>query len=277
MVNEKLRANSETLVEFVGKQTFAGAIGLEPLSIDDKLRNGSLAHMADHFFGCAGGLFDVDLGVLQGMFVEVLLGGAAVPAPGCGVKQDVHRLIVSPQAWARNSQNRAQEQVGMEMSLNAEKIIRLLGLEPHPVEGGRYRRTYTSGLTLETEQGRRATASAIYYLLERGTFSEMHRLRSEEIFHFYAGEAVEMLQLWPDGSARRVVLGHDLEAGQAVQVVVPADVWQGTRMAGQGQWALLGCTVSPAFQFEDYESGVCDELTAKWPQQAAMIRALTRR
>lgn len=161
--------------------------------------------------------------------------------------------------------------------MDAETIARLLGLEPHPIEGGRYRRTYTSTETLETGRGRRTAASAIYYLLDEGTFSEMHRLRSEEIFHFYAGDAVEMLQLWPDGSSQRIVIGRDLEAGQAVQVVVPADVWQGTRLLGDGKWALLGCTVSPGFDFADYESGVCDRLSAQWPQEAAMIRALTRR
>ncbi len=163
------------------------------------------------------------------------------------------------------------------MGLNAETVTRLLGLEPHPIEGGRYRRTYTSGLTVETERGLRATASAIYYLLEAGTFSEMHRLRSDEMFHFYAGDAVEMLQLWPDGSARRVVMGHDLEAGNEAQVVVPAGVWQGTRLVGDGKWALMGCTVSPGFEFEDYESGTAEELAAKWPREAAMIHALTRR
>ena len=163
------------------------------------------------------------------------------------------------------------------MDLSAEKISRMLGLVPHPIEGGRYRRTYTSELALETAHGKRYSATVIYYLLEAGTFSEMHRLRSDEIFQFYCGDPVEMLQLWPDGGARCVRMGHDLEAGQQVQVTVPAGVWQGTRLVGDGKWALLGCTVSPGFEFEDYERGVNRELAAQWPQEAERIRALTRR
>lgn len=118
--------------------------------------------------------------------------------------------------------------------------------------------------------------TAIYYLLEPGTFSEMHVLASDELFHFYLGDPVEMLQLWPDGRSEVVVLGPDLAAGQHVQLVVPAGVWQGTRLIGEGKVALLGCSVVPGFDFADYTSGSCAELTARWPQESAYIRALTR-
>jgi predicted cupin superfamily sugar epimerase len=105
----------------------------------------------------------------------------------------------------------------------------------------------------------------------------MHVLSSDEVFHFYLGDPVEMLQLWPSGESKVVRLGSDLAAGEQVQVVVPASVWQGTRLIGSGQVALLGCTVSPGFDYADYRSGSYEELAAGWPAEAERIRALTRR
>ncbi len=160
--------------------------------------------------------------------------------------------------------------------MTSEEIKALLKLEPHLVEGGFYRRTYTSTATVELAHGARAQSTAIYYLLEPGTFSEMHVLDSDEIFHFYLGDPVEMLQLYPDGSSALFTLGSDLLAGQQVQVVVPAGVWQGTRLIGEGKVALLGCTVTPGFDFADYRSGSYEELSAQWPAEAERIRKLTR-
>ena len=162
------------------------------------------------------------------------------------------------------------------MGMTAGEIKKLLQLSPHPIEGGSYRRTYTSTATLPLPRGERAAGSAIYYLLEQGTFSEMHVLSSDEIFHFYLGDPVEMLQLYLDGSSAVFTLGPDLRAGQQVQIVVPAGVWQGTRLIGSGQVALMGCTVTPGFDFADYRNASADELIAKWPQEAARIRVLTR-
>lgn len=160
--------------------------------------------------------------------------------------------------------------------MTADEIKLLLHLQPHPVEGGWYRRTYTSDVTVALLRGVRPYGTAIYYLLEEGTFSEMHVLSSDEIFHFYLGDPVEMLQLRPDGSSAVITLGSDLSAGQHVQRVVPAGVWQGTRLVDGGKVALLGCTVTPGFDFADYRGGKCDELAAGWPQEAERIRMLTR-
>ncbi len=160
--------------------------------------------------------------------------------------------------------------------MTTQEIKALLNLQPHPVEGGFFRRTYTSESSVEAPGGPRATGTAIYYLLEAGTFSEMHCLDSDEIFHFYIGDPVEMLQLYADGSSALFTLGQDLQAGQHVQLVVPAGVWQGTRLIGKGKMALLGCTVTPGFDFADYRSGSYAELAARWPGQAEMIRKLTR-
>jgi predicted cupin superfamily sugar epimerase len=161
--------------------------------------------------------------------------------------------------------------------VTADEIKTLLKLEPHPIEGGSYRRTYTSAGSVNLSHGTRAMGTAIYYLLEPGTFSEMHVLDSDEMFHFYLGDPVEMLQLWPSGESKVVTLGPDLAAGQHVQLVVPAGVWQGTRLVEGGKVALLGCTVTPGFDFADYRSGKYDELAAGWPAEAEQIRLRTRK
>jgi hypothetical protein len=166
--------------------------------------------------------------------------------------------------------------VMMTTLLSPGEIKALLKLEPHPIEGGFYRRTYISSGSLALPRGPRALGTAIYYLLEPGTFSEMHVLDSDEIFHFYLGDPVEMLQLCPDGRSAVFILGPDLAAGQHVQLVVPAGVWQGTRLIGDGKVALLGCTVTPGFDFADYRSGSHEELAKKWPAEAERIRKLTR-
>jgi hypothetical protein len=160
--------------------------------------------------------------------------------------------------------------------MTADEIKALLNLHPHPVEGGWYRQTYISDVSVALLRGVRPYGTAIYYLLEEGGFSEMHVLTSDEIFHFYLGDPVEMLQLLPDGGSRVITLGPDLAAGQQVQLVVPAGVWQGTRLLESGKVALLGCTVTPGFDFADYRGGTYAELSARWPAEADRIRARTR-
>jgi predicted cupin superfamily sugar epimerase len=166
--------------------------------------------------------------------------------------------------------------------MTADDVKKLLGLVPHPREGGWYVRTWESAEFVAPdsfEDARygtpRRTSTAIYYLLEPGTFSEMHVLESDEIFHHYLGGPVEMLQLFADGSSAVTVLGKDIAAGQKLQHVVPRGVWQGSRMLREGEWALLGCTVSPGFEFEDYRDAKAEELIAKWPTSAKMVRRLT--
>jgi len=165
----------------------------------------------------------------------------------------------------------------MTAPITADEIKKLLKLELHPKEGGFFRRTYTSEVTVALLRGVRPYGTAIYYLLEAGGFSEMHVLQSDEIFHFYLGDPVEMLQLRPDGGSAVFTLGPDLQAGQHVQLVVPAGVWQGTRLVEGGKVALLGCTVTPGFDFADYRGGSYAELVKNWPAEAERIRKLTRR
>jgi uncharacterized protein len=165
--------------------------------------------------------------------------------------------------------------------LTAQEIIKLLGLEPHPAEGGHFRETYRSTETLQAEvlpsvyPSERAFSTAIYYLLTPQTCSRLHRLRTVEIFHFYLGDPLEMVLLYPDGHVREIVMGTDLAAGQQVQTVVPAEVWQGARLKPGGRFVLLGTTMSPGFDFRDYETGHRAALLADYPHQKAWIETLT--
>jgi len=165
--------------------------------------------------------------------------------------------------------------------MDAARLKSLLNLKPLGFEGGYYAETYRSSDLISRENlparysGPRNISTAIYYLLEPHTFSALHRVASDEIFHFYMGDPVEMLQLFPDGSGKIVLIGTDVERGMAPQVVAPRSVWQGSRLAGNGKFALLGCTVSPGFDFADFESGSRELLSRSYPQFRDMIYALT--
>ena len=166
--------------------------------------------------------------------------------------------------------------------MTADDVIRVLNLRPHPVEGGFFRETYRSAATLPAavlpgHRGPRSVSTAIYYLLKPGHVSELHVLPGDEVFHFYLGSPVRMLQLWPGGTGKEVTLGSDLAAGQLPQVVVPGGVWQGTHLLADEGFALLGCTVAPGFDYADYTGGSRAELTAKWPAFAGLITKLTPR
>lgn len=165
--------------------------------------------------------------------------------------------------------------------MTAADIIARLGLAPH-AEGGYFRETYrcaesVPGRALPARYGgERRLATAIYYLLAPETVSAIHRLRSDEVFHFYLGDPVEMLVLLPDGSGTSVVLGTDVPAGMRPQAVVPAGAWQGSRLRRGGRFALLGTTVAPGFEYADFELGERERLTAAYPAFAEEIAALTR-
>ena len=166
----------------------------------------------------------------------------------------------------------------------AQEIIDALNLKPHPIEGGFFRETYRSAGTVPDAElpagyrgkGPRSLGTAIYYLLTSETFSEMHRLPTEEVFHVYLGGPARMLQIDPDGAHREVILGADVLAGQAPQVVVPPDVWQGTLLEPGVDFILLRATMAPGFDYEDYEQGRQADLVACFPAAADMIRKLTR-
>ena len=163
--------------------------------------------------------------------------------------------------------------------MTPEAIKKLLKLEPHPEEGGFFYETYRSTESTRWAgadyDGPRCAATAIYYLLTPDTFSALHRLKSDEIFHHYLGDPVEMLHLHPDGTTAAVTLGSDLAQGMRPQVVVPKGVWQGARLTDGGRFALLGCTVAPGFEFADYDHGDRTALTMAYPDAADAIARLT--
>lgn len=164
---------------------------------------------------------------------------------------------------------------------SAADIAAALGLTPHPIEGGWFRETWRSPERVPAGSvprigADRSVGTAIYYLLGPDTFSEMHLLPTDEVFHFYAGHPVRQLQLWPDGSVREVVIGPDVLAGQVPQLVVPGGVWQGAALEPGGEYALLGATMAPGFDYADYRTGRREELSARWPTVADRISRLTR-
>ncbi len=164
------------------------------------------------------------------------------------------------------------------VGMNVQAIIEKLNLKPLPFEGGYYFETYRSDerISLSQYSGERSLCTAIYYLLTPDTFSAIHRLKSDEIFHFYAGDPVEMLLLYPDGSHSVITIGPDVANGQQPQVVVPKLVWQGCRLIGNGNFALMGTTVSPGFEFEDFELGDRDLLMKEYPSISGIIEKYTR-
>lgn len=144
----------------------------------------------------------------------------------------------------------------------AERVAAVLGLEPLPVEGGRYRRTHLD-----------AHSSAIYYLLVAPEFSALHALTATEVYHWYAGTPLRLLLLHPDGRVQEPVLGPDLAAGQRPQVVVPAGTWQGSTPSGD--WSLAGTTMAPPFESGGFRLGRGPELARLFPAARTRIAQLT--
>lgn len=164
---------------------------------------------------------------------------------------------------------------------SADQIIARLGLKPHPREGGYFLESYRSDESIPAEllSGRapcpHRLGTAIYYLLSPETRSTIHRLASDEIFHFYLGDPVMMLILKSDRGGRIVTLGSDLAGGHSVQMIIPRATWFGACLVPGGKWALMGTTMAPGFEYSDYEDGRRDELVRRFPEHAELITRLT--
>jgi uncharacterized protein len=164
----------------------------------------------------------------------------------------------------------------------AEELKTMLNLAPLELEGGYFRQTYRAAGTIpegvlpSAYKGSRNYSTAIYFLLTPDTFSAMHRLPTDEVFHFYLGDPVEVIQITPGGTGETVVMGPDLRNAQVLQCVVPGGYWQGARLIEGGSWALLGTTVAPGFEFADYEHGIRAKLVREFPEYEVPITALTR-
>lgn len=158
------------------------------------------------------------------------------------------------------------------MDLEAKKIVDRLGLEPLPDEGGLYKSTYRS----QEKMNGRDIGSAIYYFLADDMFSHLHRLPTDELYHFYLGDPVQLLELLPDGQTKVTILGPDILNGQEVQYVVKAGNWMGSRLLDGGRYALVGTTMSPGFEYSDYEhADDIEGLIAAYPDQADLIKKLS--
>ncbi len=160
------------------------------------------------------------------------------------------------------------------MNDDARAVVQALGLSPHP-EGGYYRETFRASLALPAPQGPRAASTAIYFLLPADSFSALHRVRSDETWHHYDGDPVELYTIRDDGAAQVVRLGNDLARGDRPQVVVPAGMWQAAVPVGD-RFALCGCTVAPGFDFADFEMPSRAELVARFPESRELVERLTR-
>ena len=163
----------------------------------------------------------------------------------------------------------------------ARDWIEKLRLEPHP-EGGYFRQTYRSEVIIPRAalpvgfSGPRSVSTAIYFLLEGKNFSAFHRLQSDELWHFYAGAALWVHVIDRFGKYSRIILGNDPDAEQVLQAIVPAGSWFASHVADWSSFALVGCTVAPGFDFQDFEMGNQQELTASYPQHKELIARLTR-
>lgn len=160
-------------------------------------------------------------------------------------------------------------------TIDAAYWIDHLGLQPHP-EGGYYRETYRATATVDIGGSVRSASTAIYFLLERGQFSALHRIKSDEVWHFYAGGELSIYELHPNGPISVKSLGNQPERGSQLQQVVKAGTWFGAELADGVDYALVGCTVAPGFDFADFEMGDRDELSAEFPEHVDVISWLTR-
>jgi hypothetical protein len=165
--------------------------------------------------------------------------------------------------------------------LTVSQIKDLLKLQPLPFEGGFFAEIYRSthklpsGALPSGYPDERSLSTAIYYLLTPENFSAMHRLRGDEVYHFYLGDPVEMLLLKQDGSAEAVLVGPDIAAGMHLQQLVAGGTWQGARLTPGGQFALMGTTMAPGFDPADFELGNRDQLGGQYPRYSPLIAMLT--
>ncbi|MCL1886659.1 MAG: cupin domain-containing protein [Betaproteobacteria bacterium] len=163
----------------------------------------------------------------------------------------------------------------------ASEIIRQYQLKTHP-EGGHYAETYRSSEVIPVHYlpegfiGTRNVGTAILYLLKEGDFSALHRIRQDEIWHFYLGGALRLVMISPEGKFSEVLLGQNVAAGEWVQYVVPAGYWFGARPVDGAGFSFVGCTVAPGFDFDDFELGKRAELLKQFSRHTKVIMAYTR-
>ncbi|MEN6385565.1 MAG: cupin domain-containing protein [Phycisphaerales bacterium] len=159
--------------------------------------------------------------------------------------------------------------------MTPEDIIKFFNMIPLPNEGGYYIETYRSHELLnnlpQRYQGQRCFSTSILYLITPASFSKLHKVKSDEIFHFHFGDPVEMLQITETGQVQTLILGTNFLENQKPQAIVPKDTWQAAKLLPGGNFALLGCTVAPGFEFADYQHADKDKIIMQFPDAKALI------
>ncbi len=167
------------------------------------------------------------------------------------------------------------------MNISAATLIKKYDLMPHP-EGGFYKQTYISSETIpaaalpERFTGNRFFSTAIYFLLEQGNFSAFHRIKSDEVWHFYAGGNLNIYIIHDDGKLEILTLGNEITADSSFQLVVPDGCWFASEPVSGVAFSFVGCTVSPGFDFADFELANAMELVREYPAHKAIIERLCR-
>jgi predicted cupin superfamily sugar epimerase len=163
----------------------------------------------------------------------------------------------------------------------AKEYVEKLALLSHP-EGGFYKETYRSAATIDgtifnaTMKGERNISTAIYFLLEQGNFSAFHKIKSDECWHFYAGNTLWVHVINQEGILITIKLGPNINEGEVFQFVVPANCWFASETAPHGKFSLVGCSVAPGFDFADFELAKAAELSRQFPQHKTLIERLCR-
>lgn len=161
-----------------------------------------------------------------------------------------------------------------------KELITQFDLKPHP-EGGYFKETYRSNESIlktslpDRYSGNRPFGTAIYFLLEHSNNSKLHRLKSDELWHFYLGDPFTLVTISPSGEVNQIVMGQDVLNGQLVQFFVPAGYWLGGYLNKDSKFSFVGCTVSPGFDFDDFELGNREDLLNQFPHAKDIIELLT--
>ena len=164
---------------------------------------------------------------------------------------------------------------------DAKTWIKKLDLQPHP-EGGYFKEIYHSEELIPINalpsryNGPRSFGTSIYYLLELDQFSSFHRLKSDELWHFYDGSSVQLYLLFPDGQLNKIILGPEIEDKEFLQITIPAGCWFAAHPVDENSFSLAGCTVFPGFDFDDFELADRIKLISEFPQYEDIINKLTR-
>ena len=180
-----------------------------------------------------------------------------------------------------NSEFRATLVLQNSIMYTAEQLAQLLELQPHP-EGGYFKEVYRSQGVIpqqalpEVFQGDRNFATGIYFLLTSDTFSAFHKIHQDEAWHFYLGDPLCVHMISPDGDYEAVVVGNQIQNGQKLQFAVPGGYWFAAEVVQPGAFSLVGCTVAPGFDFQDFTMPSQSEMITLFPQHQSIIKKLTR-